>query len=71
MIIFRRCLTISKENQINEQIRDKEVRVIDADGTQLGVMPTKQALELAIEKKLDLVNVAPSAKPATLASFSK
>jgi len=63
MIIFRRCLTISKENQINEQIRDKEVRVIDADGTQLGVMPTKQALELAIEKKLDLVNVAPSAKP--------
>lgn len=53
----------SKENQINEEIRDKEVRVIDSDGSQLGIMPTSQALDLAIEKKLDLVNVAPSAKP--------
>ena len=40
-----------------------EVRVIDNDGTQLGVMPTVQALELAFEKKLDLVNISPSAKP--------
>ena len=60
----RRCLVISsKENQINEEIRDKEVRVIDSDGTQLGVMPTSKALEIAFEKKLDLVNVAPGAKP--------
>ena len=52
-----------RDNQINEEIRDKEVRVIDADGTQLGVMPTAQALELAEQRKLDLVNVAPTAKP--------
>jgi len=53
----------SKENQINEEIREKEVRVIDTDGSQLGIMPTAEALDLAAEKKLDLVNVAPSANP--------
>ncbi len=53
----------SKENQINEEIREKEVRVIDADGSQLGIMSTSAALQLAAEKKLDLVNVAPSARP--------
>ena len=58
-----RCKTISKENLINEEIRDKEVRVIDTDGTMLGVMPTEKALELAAEKKLDLVNISPNAKP--------
>ena len=56
-------LVISKENQINEEIRDREVRVIDSDGSQLGIMATSEALNLAAEKKLDLVNVAPSAKP--------
>ena len=60
---FRRCTAISKENLINEEIRDKEVRVIDTDGTMLGVMPTDKALELATEKKLDLVNISPNAKP--------
>lgn len=60
---FRRCTISNKENQINEEIRDKEVRVIDSDGTQLGVMPTAEALDLAAERKLDLVNVAPAAKP--------
>ncbi len=60
----RRCLIISsKENQINEEIREKEVRVIDTDGSQLGIMPTSKALTIAAEKKLDLVNIAPSAKP--------
>ncbi|MGN0719409.1 MAG: translation initiation factor IF-3 [Anaerovoracaceae bacterium] len=54
---------MSKENLINEEIRDKEVRVIDTDGTMLGVMPTEKALELATEKKLDLVNISPNAKP--------
>ncbi|MDY3238969.1 MAG: translation initiation factor IF-3 [Anaerovoracaceae bacterium] len=54
---------MSKENLINEEIRDKEVRVIDIDGTMLGVMPTEKALELATEKKLDLVNISPNAKP--------
>ncbi|MBQ8562777.1 MAG: translation initiation factor IF-3 [Firmicutes bacterium] len=48
---------------INEEIRDKEVRVIDTDGTMLGVMPTEKAMELATEKKLDLVNISPNAKP--------
>ncbi len=54
---------ISKENQINEEIRDKELRVIDSDGTQLGIMSLNDAMNLAIEKKLDLVNIAPTAKP--------
>lgn len=56
--------TISKENLINEEIRDKEVRVIDSEGSMLGVMPIEQALGLANEKKLDLVNISPNAKPA-------
>lgn len=49
--------------QINEEIREKEVRVVSADGEQLGVMSSKDALELAEKKGLDLVNIAPSAKP--------
>ena len=56
-------LAISKENLINEEIRDKEVRVIDTDGTMLGVMSIDEALNLAGEKKLDLVNISPKAKP--------
>lgn len=53
----------SKDIQINEEIRDKEVRVIDNDGTQLGVMPSKEALRLAEEKDFDLVKIAPQADP--------
>lgn len=53
----------SKDIQINEEIRDKEVRVIDNDGTQLGVMPSKEALKLAEEKEFDLVKIAPQADP--------
>ena len=48
---------------INEQIRDKEVRVIGEEGEQLGVMPTKEALKLAEEAGVDLVKIAPTAKP--------
>lgn len=48
---------------VNEQINAREVLVIDADGTQLGVMKTDEALQLAREKRMDLVNVAPSARP--------
>ncbi|NLV76992.1 MAG: translation initiation factor IF-3 [Tissierellia bacterium] len=59
---FRRCSNI-KELQINEEIREKEVRLIDVDGGQIGIVPTKKAIELAYEKKLDLVKVAPNAKP--------
>ena len=48
---------------INESIRAKEVRVIDTDGSQLGVMPLKDALSAAAAKELDLVNIAPNAVP--------
>ena len=48
---------------INEQIRDKEVRVITEDGEQLGVMPVRDALRLAEEAGVDLVKIAPTAKP--------
>ena len=48
---------------INEEIRDREVRVIDQNGEQLGVMAIRAALELAEEKQLDLVKIAPTAKP--------
>ena len=62
-IIFWRCLGISKENQINEEIRDKEVRVNSADGEQVGVMSAKEALSLAEKSNLDLVKIAPNAVP--------
>lgn len=48
---------------INEEIRDREVRLIGADGTQLGVLPTQRALEMAEEAQLDLVKIVPGAQP--------
>lgn len=48
---------------INESIRAKEVRVIDTDGSQLGILPLKEALSAAAAKDLDLVNIAPNATP--------
>lgn len=48
---------------INEQIRDSEVRVVDSDGGQLGIMSTSEALRLASAKELDLVKIAPLASP--------
>ncbi len=48
---------------INEQIKDKEVRLIGQSGEQLGIMPIKEALRLAREADLDLVKIAPMAKP--------
>ena len=48
---------------INEQIRDKEVRVIGENGDQLGIMSAKEALKLAEDAELDLVKIAPTAKP--------
>ena len=48
---------------INEQIRDKEVRLIGEDGEQLGIMSAKDAMKLAKEAELDLVKIAPTAKP--------
>lgn len=48
---------------INEKIRDREVRVIDEEGNQLGIMSAKDAQRIAREKELDLVKIAPQAKP--------
>ncbi|MBC3797984.1 translation initiation factor IF-3 [Acetobacterium tundrae] len=58
-------MTISKDvqHEINNEIRDREIRVIDEAGEMLGVMNTKDALQLAEEKNLDLVKVSPNAKP--------
>ncbi|MBQ2296789.1 MAG: translation initiation factor IF-3 [Clostridia bacterium] len=53
----------SKELAINEQIIDKEVRVIGNDGSQLGIMSAKEAQKLANEQDLDLVKIAPQATP--------
>ena len=59
-----RCFKISKQEiQINEEIRDKEIRVIDSDGGQLGIMSAAQALEKAAARNLDLVKIAPQAVP--------
>ena len=57
-----RCTTISNL-MINEQIRDKEVRLIGPDGAQLGIMSAKEAMFKAQEAGLDLVKIAPQAKP--------
>ena len=57
-----RDITIS-ELFINEQIRDKEVRVIGEAGEQLGIMSSREALQMAEEAGVDLVKIAPTAKP--------
>ena len=57
-----RCRTIS-ELMINEQIRDREIRLIGENGEQLGIMSAKDAMKLAREAELDLVKIAPTAKP--------
>ncbi len=49
--------------QINEEIRDKEVRLIGAEGEQVGIVATSEAMRQAIEKNLDLVKIAPQAQP--------
>ncbi|MBP3633445.1 MAG: translation initiation factor IF-3 [Oscillospiraceae bacterium] len=62
--IFLEVFHIAKlEHQLNEEIRDKEVRVIGAEGDQLGIMSSADALKLAFEKDLDLVKIAPNATP--------
>lgn len=53
----------SKELQINEEIREKEVRVIDSNGEQLGIMKLEEALDRAAASNLDLVKIAPQAQP--------
>jgi translation initiation factor IF-3 len=59
-----RCFTIAKlEHQLNEEIRDKELRVIGAEGGQLGIMSAEEANRIAEEQGLDLVKISPNAVP--------
>lgn len=51
------------EHQINEEIRDKEVRLISDTGEQLGIMSSEAALEIAFSKDMDLVKIVPGANP--------
>ena len=55
--------TTISDLMINEQIRDKEVRLIGEDGEQLGIVSSRDALKMAEEAGLDLVKIAPTAKP--------
>ena len=59
-----RCFRISKQgHQINEEIRDKEIRLVSETGEQLGIMSAQEALERAVEANLDLVKISPTANP--------
>ncbi|MET3937358.1 translation initiation factor IF-3 [Paenibacillus sp. PvP094] len=58
-----RWTVISKDHMINDEIRAKEVRLVGAEGEQIGIKPIREALQMAIDLNLDLVNVAPQAKP--------
>ncbi len=60
---LRRYKAISKEALINEEIRAKEVRLIDSEGTMLGIVSRDEALAKAAEANLDLVNISPNAAP--------
>ena len=59
----RRWQIITKDLRINEEIRVREIRLVGSDGQQLGVVPIKEGLRIAVEQGLDLVEVAPQAKP--------
>jgi translation initiation factor IF-3 len=64
IFLYWRCCVISnREHQINEEIKDKEIRLIGVDGSQLGIVSADEALELAFQQDLDLVKIAPQAQP--------
>ena len=64
VVYFLEVLTIAKlDHQLNEEIRDKEIRVIGNDGAQLGIMSAAQANAMAEEQGLDLVKISPNATP--------
>ena len=56
-------MLVISELMINEQIRDKEVRLVGEDGEQLGIMSAKEAYQKALDADLDLVKIAPKAEP--------
>ena len=67
LLFFRRCGNINAKEakglSINDAIREKEIRVVDSDGSQLGIMASADALKIAEGKNLDLVMIAPKAQP--------
>ena len=63
IFLWNREDTIIKDLMINEQILDKEVRLLSQSGEQLGIVPLQQALSLAEEQDLDLVKISPTANP--------
>ncbi|MHB1654429.1 MAG: translation initiation factor IF-3 [Desulfitobacteriaceae bacterium] len=54
---------MSKDLRINDEIRARDVRLVGEEGEQLGIMPVRDALHMAVEKNMDLVEIAPTAKP--------
>ena len=60
---LRRCNFNNKRIRINEQIRVPDVRLITEDGNQVGIVPVKEALETAVERGLDLVEISPKSDP--------
>ena len=63
-LLLMEVLTIAKlEHQLNEEIRDKELRIIGEDGAQLGIMSADEANAMAEEQGLDLVKISPNAVP--------
>ena len=56
-------LTNQDQHRINDRIRAQQVRVVDGDGEQVGIQPLQQAISLAQERQLDLVEIAPQAEP--------
>ena len=63
-VFIWRCFSIaSTAHQINEDIRDKEIRLIGSDGAQLGIMSPEKAMEIAEEQDLDLVKISPTSNP--------
>jgi len=61
--VYRRWRIINKDLRINEEIRVREIRLVSSDGQQLGVVPIKEGLRIAVEQGFDLVEVAAQAKP--------
>jgi len=59
----RRCCLIEQKTRVNEQIRLSPVRLVGADGEQVGIVPLEEARKMAAEAGLDLVEVAPDARP--------
>ena len=62
-LLWRWATIANTDHQINEEIRDKEVRLIGADGEQLGIMSAEEALRIATEQEYDLVKIAPGSNP--------